>query len=71
MRDPLVQTSDESYHAPMNRAFGVNVSLFQWYQQPEQAYRLRRFITAMEGTDALQTDDGISRGAFLPHPLVQ
>ncbi|KAF8891932.1 O-methyltransferase-domain-containing protein [Gymnopilus junonius] len=59
LKDPVMGNSEEPNHAPFNKAFQVDVSLFDWYNQPEQAARLRRFLTAMQGTDRLQADDGL------------
>lgn len=54
--------SEEPNHAPFNKAFQVDISLFEWYNQADQANQLRRFLTAMQGTDRFQIDDGLSKG---------
>ncbi|KAF9003560.1 hypothetical protein BDQ17DRAFT_1425050 [Cyathus striatus] len=58
--DPRTSRSEEANHTPFNRAFDVDIPLFEWYNQSEQRLRLHQFMTAMQGMDELQKDDGIT-----------
>ncbi|KAJ7153303.1 O-methyltransferase [Mycena filopes] len=41
---------------PYNRAFGTPVPMYYWIQEPENAYRRKRFGLGMQGTAAAEAD---------------
>ncbi|KAG6878243.1 hypothetical protein C0992_008375, partial [Termitomyces sp. T32_za158] len=57
MKDPITGPSNEPNHAPFNRAFGVDVPLWLWYETKEQKYRRRRFAISMRGIAQMQLPD--------------
>ncbi|KAJ3793617.1 S-adenosyl-L-methionine-dependent methyltransferase [Lentinula aff. detonsa] len=59
IKDPITGPSREPHHTPLNRAFGTTLPTYDWYELPENAYRLRRFGAAMKGMSALQPSDVI------------
>jgi hypothetical protein len=49
MKDPKTAFSDNPTHSPFQRAFNHDMMIYDWYELPEQDYRLRRFATGMSG----------------------
>ncbi|KAH8102740.1 S-adenosyl-L-methionine-dependent methyltransferase [Cristinia sonorae] len=47
LTDPKTSHSQEPRDGAHQRAFGVDLDLFSWYEMPENAFRLRRFGNAM------------------------
>lgn len=45
--DPKTSHSQEPVDTALQRAFGKKLGLFEWYELPENAHRLRRFGNAM------------------------
>ncbi|KAJ7656545.1 O-methyltransferase [Mycena rosella] len=56
LKDPATSASEEPRHAPLQRAFKIDVPIFEWYNQSEQTPRLRHFMVAMQGTGVLQPE---------------
>jgi hypothetical protein len=54
MKDPKTAFSDNAIHSPFQRAFKHDMMIYDWYELPEQDYRLRRFATGMTGIAALR-----------------
>ncbi|KAG6898617.1 hypothetical protein C0993_005644 [Termitomyces sp. T159_Od127] len=57
IKDPATDCSSEPNHAPFNRAFGVDIPIWLWYETQEQKYRRRRFAIAMRGVAQMQPSD--------------
>ncbi|TCD62062.1 hypothetical protein EIP91_007521 [Steccherinum ochraceum] len=49
LTDPATSHSQEPVDSPLQRAFGKKMGLFDWYDLPENQFRLRRFGNAMRG----------------------
>ncbi|OCH93672.1 O-methyltransferase [Obba rivulosa] len=45
--DPVTANSDEPHHAAFNRAFNTDLSLFPYYDEPGNEFRLTRFSNCM------------------------
>jgi hypothetical protein len=56
MTDPKTAFSDNPILSPHQRVFNHNLATYDWYELPEQAYRLRRFSTGQTGIAALADD---------------
>jgi len=54
LTDPKTAFSDNPIHSPFQRAFKHDLSMYEWYELPENAYRRRRFGIGMMGAAALQ-----------------
>ncbi|OCH84738.1 O-methyltransferase [Obba rivulosa] len=50
LTDPRTASSYEPTESAFNRAFGTPNGMFEWYEQPENAFRLRRFNAGMRAT---------------------
>ncbi|KAF8988604.1 O-methyltransferase, partial [Cyathus striatus] len=59
LQDPKFRGSDEVTAAPFNYAFHEQEPIWAWLETPNQAYRQRRFDTAMRGVAAMQPADAI------------
>ncbi|KAA1478069.1 S-adenosyl-L-methionine-dependent methyltransferase [Dentipellis sp. KUC8613] len=59
LSDPRTSHSGDPAAAPFSRAFGTNDTVWEFYGRPEEKYRQRRFDTAMQGVQALQSPDAI------------
>ncbi|KAG6875041.1 hypothetical protein C0992_005418 [Termitomyces sp. T32_za158] len=57
LKDPITGRSHEPNHAPFNRAFGVDIPVWPWFETQEQTYRRRRFAIAMHGIAQMQPSD--------------
>ncbi|KAG6894493.1 hypothetical protein C0992_005905 [Termitomyces sp. T32_za158] len=57
LKDPITGRSNEPNHAPFNRAFGVDIPIWLWFEAQEQKYRRRRFAIAMHGIAQMQPSD--------------
>ncbi|KAF5312468.1 hypothetical protein D9619_003733 [Psilocybe cf. subviscida] len=66
MSDPATAHSEEVNHAPFNRAFNWNGSIWSFYDQPEQWPRQHRFDTGMQGIAALEPADAILKAFDWP-----
>ncbi|KAJ6576454.1 O-methyltransferase [Mycena vulgaris] len=53
MTDPKTAISDDPTHSPSQRVFKHNLSIYDWYELPENTYRRRRFGIGMIGVAAL------------------
>lgn len=63
LKDPKTTRSDEPEAAVFYTSFpDVDVPIWDWYEQPDQSYRRRRFAVAMHGLGALQPPDLILKG---------
>jgi len=62
LRDPVMKLSGEPNHAPFNRAFNTDLTIWDWLEQPEQHYNLRRFGVAMQGVATMQPASTILDG---------
>ncbi|KAJ6525736.1 O-methyltransferase [Mycena capillaripes] len=51
--DPATSASSLPTESAFNRAFGVNMDVFAWYELPENRHRFNRFSMAMLATRAL------------------
>ncbi|KAJ7591566.1 hypothetical protein C8J56DRAFT_1047774 [Mycena floridula] len=56
MIDPRTAFSDRSNLTPFQRTFQTDRQMYEFYELPEQAYRRRRFGTAMTGLATLQRE---------------
>ncbi|KAG5651603.1 hypothetical protein H0H81_008095 [Sphagnurus paluster] len=65
LRDPKTSHSSAKNHAPLNRAFNMETSMWEWYETPEQEYRRRRFAIAMRGIAQMQPQDILDDGKAL------
>jgi hypothetical protein len=54
--------SEEPREAAFNTAYGTTQGLFEWFSQPENELRKRRFGAGMAGTRLLSPSDVILRG---------
>ncbi|KAF8992582.1 S-adenosyl-L-methionine-dependent methyltransferase, partial [Cyathus striatus] len=59
LQDPNFRNSDEITTTPFNYAFHEKEPFWAWLETPNQAYRQRRFDTAMRGVAAMQPVDSI------------
>lgn len=50
LTDPKTAFSEEPDESALNRAFGTNITMWEWFEQPENALRLKRFGVGMKGT---------------------
>ncbi|KAG6898618.1 hypothetical protein C0993_005645 [Termitomyces sp. T159_Od127] len=57
IKDPVTGRSSEPNHAAFNRACGVDIPLWLWYETQEQKYRRRRFAISMHGIAQMQPSD--------------
>ncbi|KAG6898572.1 hypothetical protein C0993_005961 [Termitomyces sp. T159_Od127] len=57
IKDPITGRSSEPNHAAFNRACGVDIPLWLWYETQEQKYRRRRFAISMHGIAQMQPSD--------------
>ncbi|KAG6811495.1 hypothetical protein H0H92_007143 [Tricholoma furcatifolium] len=57
LRDPKTGYSNEVMHAPFNRAIGMDITLWDWYNLLEETYRRHRFAIAMRGIARMQKPD--------------
>ncbi|KAF7352549.1 S-adenosyl-L-methionine-dependent methyltransferase [Mycena venus] len=60
MIDPKTAFSDSPVHAPIQRAFKHNLTLYEWYELPENAYRRCRFGIGMMGVAAMRGNEILS-----------
>ncbi|TFK65276.1 S-adenosyl-L-methionine-dependent methyltransferase [Pluteus cervinus] len=73
MKDPKTAFSGEPNHAPVQKALGTDLDLFQFMELPEQRYRHQRFGVAMGGVKAMEHPDVINNAydwASLPRDAV-
>ncbi|KAG6865590.1 hypothetical protein C0991_001139 [Blastosporella zonata] len=64
IKDPKTAYSSEPTHSPFNRACGVDVPIWAWYETPEQSYRRRRFAIGMYGLAQMQPPDLLDDGPY-------
>ncbi|KAG6900056.1 hypothetical protein C0993_003542 [Termitomyces sp. T159_Od127] len=57
MKDPIMGRSNEPHQTCFNRAIGVDIPVWSWYEEKEQNYRRRRFAIAMHGIAQMQPPD--------------
>jgi len=62
LQDPKTAFSEEDEDAPLCRAWGTKLSMWNWMELPEQAHRLRRFGVAMRGVQAMEVPNNILEG---------
>ena len=60
--DPAVAFSQEPNEAAFQRAFGTNLTTFEWMELPENAMIHKKFGIAMAGTTDYSNDKIVSRG---------
>ena len=60
--NPETALSEEPNQAPFNTHFGTQLSLFEWYELPENKHRLERFGLAMDAGRNVMPPDLIMRG---------
>ena len=60
--DPITGHSDQDTHAAFQRAFGVDVSMWEWLERPENEEDLKMVSVAMRGASKLLPTDGILKG---------
>jgi hypothetical protein len=65
MLDPETASSQDPTASPFSRAFGdgKGISLWEWFEQPGNEKRLRRFGAAMKGTTLLHPPKEIVHGS--------
>jgi hypothetical protein len=61
--DPATSASSLPTESAFNRAFGVDMDLFAWYELPENRTRFNRFSKAMLATRALSPPSTILNSA--------
>lgn len=66
--DPATATSQEPLDCPFSRVFGRE-SIFEFFENPENEYRLRRFGAAMVGTRAAFGSRALLTGIHLHFDL--
>jgi len=54
LADPASAESGEVTHTAFNKAFDTDMSVWPWYEKPENSARRRRFGAAMRGVVAMQ-----------------
>jgi hypothetical protein len=59
--DPTTATSQELLDCPFSRVFG-RTSVFEFFEKPENEYRLRRFSAAMVGTSTANRSGALLTG---------
>ncbi|KAJ7922288.1 S-adenosyl-L-methionine-dependent methyltransferase [Mycena leptocephala] len=59
MTDPKTAFSDNPVHSPYQRAFKHELSIYDWYELPENADRRRRFGNGMIGIAALEGEESL------------
>ena len=69
MADPKLRLSEEPTEAPLNYAFKTNMTAFEWFDQPEQQYRRRRFGVAMQGIANMFPQEAILNGKLYYYGL--
>ncbi|PFH49323.1 hypothetical protein AMATHDRAFT_147951 [Amanita thiersii Skay4041] len=60
--DPVSGHSEAPEHAPLCVAFKTNKPSWEWYEEPENAFRLKRFAAAMAGSAKLDPPNAILQG---------
>lgn len=63
--DPVTGKSEEPQHASVCRAFQLKEPIWNWWEQPENIGRLRRFGAAMSGTNKMQPPQTILSGKLM------
>ncbi|KAJ7612050.1 S-adenosyl-L-methionine-dependent methyltransferase [Mycena polygramma] len=61
LADPATVRSGDPTASPFARAMGRPETLWQYYERPEEQFRLHRFGIGMQGIEALQPADAILR----------
>ncbi|KAJ7699671.1 O-methyltransferase [Mycena rosella] len=60
--DPKVCHLNDPTKTTFNQAFKTDLPFFEWYDLPEQSYRMARFSIAMDGGARLAAPDAIIKG---------
>jgi hypothetical protein len=63
MTDEKTAFSDNPIHAPFQRVFKHDLTVYDWYELPENAFRRRRFGIGMVGLAALRGEAVLSGGS--------
>lgn len=63
--DPETAFSGEPTKCSLHRAFQMDKTIFDWFEDPAQKHRLYRFGVAMEGSAKFEPPDLALNGAFL------
>ena len=62
--DPKLGKSEEPNETALNKAFGTEVPVWEWFEQPSNASRLLRFGITMEGSKQAAPPDAILHGEY-------
>ncbi|KAK0458974.1 O-methyltransferase-domain-containing protein [Desarmillaria tabescens] len=62
LTNPETAQEDSAEHSPMMQAFGCDLGVWNWLEQPSNQLRLRRFGVAMDGVNRMQPPDSILKG---------
>lgn len=65
LADPKLRMSEEPTETPFNLAFKTKLNLFEWFDEPEQDYRRRRFGVAMQGVAGMFPPDAVLNGMIV------
>ncbi|KAJ7330390.1 O-methyltransferase [Mycena albidolilacea] len=60
--DKESEASDDEFKTPLNRAFGTDIDLFSWYEQPMNKKRFKRFGFAMDVSRRLSPPGAVLQG---------
>jgi hypothetical protein len=64
--DKESEASDNEFKTPLNRAFGTEIDLFSWYEQPMNKKRFKRFGFAMDVSRRLSPPGAVLQGMLIP-----
>ncbi|KAF9459996.1 O-methyltransferase [Collybia nuda] len=62
LTDPVMGSSGAQEHSPMGVAFKYNKPSWEWYENPGNEYRVKRFMAAMEGSTKFDPPNAILQG---------
>jgi hypothetical protein len=63
--DPSWTHSGDPANAALQKAFNTDLPLWQWAELPENAWRLRRFGSAMAGLTNISSPGAVLEGKLL------
>lgn len=63
--DKNTTQSGEPTDTSLNRAFHMSSNLFEWYEQPENSLRFKRFSSAMDGARRVSPPEAVLQGGLI------
>ena len=66
LTDEKTSFSQEAKHSAVQKALGIDESLWEFYDRPENELRRKRFAIVMAGSNKLQPPESILFGISVP-----